>query len=475
MRIFNFAAGGGANTYTTTTNFNALQSAAEPNAALNYTFLTAGAPGTPHVQALPHPPLRVSDQGNLAVENAVLTTRQPRDFFANPALIAGWNRTLAQLGTHFQLFAEPAATVTLTMPGGGQVTLVKVHVANLDLGNAAGQMAVTENCDATVTEVTGAFGDLVPVFGRAIFQGSNSAQTSAFFEYFAAINLTGGWPPGNDLPGPGPALTGAKNVIANRYGDALWGLSQGTVPVPNNANMVNDLQTLAVNQHARPTRIGQGIRTASMGTAQAAAGGPALDDHAHNRVIQHAANINMAAWGYHWGGVLVIDGTDYITLENYNRAAETDPAVAAAARQIGLYYFQMYGSLPGQSWHEQWDVTVGPGKGFANALTNVVQATQQTPMRYYNAGGKDHQADVMAANNVPDLQEALLKGLNYANMHLYAASATDRLANRTRIMAWRQALTQRLTPPAPGFADAATMALAQHVSTALNQVSPMPV
>jgi hypothetical protein len=475
MRFFHFAGpGGGPFTYDTTTTFRALQSSPDPNAALGYTFLTPGAPGVPHVQALANPPLRVSDQAHLAVEDAILTTRQPQDFFADPAMIAGWNQTLTRLGTHFQIFPEPAATVTLTMPGGTQVTLVKVHVANLDVGNAAGELTITENCDVCVTEVTGGFGDLYPVFGRAIYQGSNSAQTTAFFEYFAAISLTGGYPANNDLPGVGAALDGARNTIANQYGDAIWALSQGA-PIPHNAGLVNDLQTLAVNQHARPVRLGQGIRAASMGARHAVPpAGQGLDDHAHNRVLQHPANINMAAWGYHWGGVLAVDGGDYITLENYNRAAETDPAAAGGAAQGRLYYFQMYGSLPGQSWHEQWDTVGGPGKAFANALTTVVQPVQQQPMTYYIPGGKDTQATVMAAGTIPALQRALLNGLNYANMHLYAPAPTDRVANKARIQAWRQALAQRLAAP-PAFADAPTMALAQHVSAALAQVTAMPI
>jgi hypothetical protein len=475
MRYFNFTGpAGGPATYDTTATFRALQSSPDPNAALGYTFLTPGAPGVPHVQAVAHPRLRVSDQAHLAVEDAVLTTRQPQDFFANPAMIAGWNQTLATLGTHFQLFPEPAATVTLTLPGGMQVTLVKVHVANLNLGNAAGELTITENCDANVGEVTGAFGDMNPVFGRAIYQGSNSAQTAAFFEYFAAISLTGGFPANNDLPGPGAVLDGARRTIANQYGDAIWALSQGA-PDPHYPNLVNDLQTLAVNQHARPAGPGQGIRTASMGTRHAVPpAGQGLDDHAHNRVIQHPANINMAAWGYHWGGVLAMDGGDYISLENYARAAETDPAVAGGAAQGRLYYFQMYGSLPGQSWHEQWDTVGGVGKAFANSLTTVVKPVHQLPMTYYVAGGKDTQATVLAAGTILTLQRALLNGLNYANMHLYAPAATDRVANKARIQAWRQAVTQLLAAP-PAFADAPTMALAQRVSAALAQVTAMPI
>ena len=67
----------------------------------------------------------------------------------------------------------------------------------------------------------------------------------------------------------------------------------------------------------------------------------------------------------------------------------------------------MSGSLPGQSWHEQWDTVGGVGKAFANALTTVVKPVHQLPMTYYVAGGKDTQATVLAAVAVLTLQRAL--------------------------------------------------------------------
>ena len=94
MLLYQFASpGGGVNTYTTTATFDALQSP-PIGTGIGYTFLTAGAPGTPCNPRLPHPQIRVSDNGHLAIEDANVTQRQPRHFFADPGLIAGWNQTL---------------------------------------------------------------------------------------------------------------------------------------------------------------------------------------------------------------------------------------------------------------------------------------------------------------------------------------------------------------------------------------------
>ncbi len=476
MHIYAFAGGaGGANTYTTTTTFRALQSSPDPGAGIGYTFLAPGAPGTPHTQLAAHPQIRVSDNGHLAIEDANVTARQPRHLFADPALIPGWNKTLTRLGTHLQIFPEPAATVTFSLPAGAPITLVRVQAANLEQGNAGDRLTITENCDGTVTEVTGAFGDLAPVLGRNIFLGTSTAQQSAFFEYFAAIALTGGYPPNNDLPAPGAALNAAKNAIANQYGDSIRELALG-LPVVHNPNLANDLQHLAVNQHARPARIGQGLRTASMGARYAIGAGQGLDDHANNRVIQHPADINQVAWGYHWGGVVAVDGTDYITLENYARAAETSPAVAAAAAatQVHLFYFQMYGAGPGQSWHEQWEPP-GPGKAFVNGLTTVVEPVHQTPMQYYVPGSKNTQASIAAAADLTALQRALLNGLNYANMHLHAPGLTDRIADKARLQGWQQAVAQLLAAPPAFAAGPQITALALHVANSLAQVTTTPV
>ncbi len=475
MITYNFAAGPGiVNPYTTTTTFSGLQASPAAGTGAGYTFLNPA--GQPNTALLPHPQLRVSDNGNLAVEAADLTQRQPRYFFANPASIAEWNKALTRLGSFFQLIPEPAATVTFSL-GGAPRTLVRIQVANLEIGGSGDQLTVTENCDATIQDVTAPAGLLLPVLGQQIFLGTNITQQSTFFEYFIAISLTGGYAANTDLPAAGgPGLDAIRNAIGNQYGSAIRQLANGN-PVVANPNLANDLQALGVNQYARPVRLGQGLRTASLGARyNPPGGGQSLDDQANNRVLHHAADINQVAWGYHWGGVIAIDGTDYLTLENYARAAETPAAVAAAAapNQVKLFFFQMYGAGPGQSWHEQWEPP-GAGKGFANGLTTVVEAAQAAGMHYYAANAKNAHADVMAAANLGDLQTALLKGLNYANMHLYAPALTDRIADKTRLGLWRQGVAQLLANPPAFAAGPRITALAQHVSASLGQVTASPV
>ena len=422
--ICNYAGAGAAvppvNHYTTTSTFVGLTATAAAT-GVGYTFLNVA--GAPNVQPVLPPALRVSDGGNLAVEDADLTGRQPRYFFATATLLPGWNKILARLGSYFQLIPETLATVTVTMPTGVQRTLVRVLVANLSAGTAGDRLSVTENCDGTVKDVTAPFAELEPVLAQPTFLGTNSIQKAAFFSYFAAVHLTGGHPANTDLPGaPGPVLDAAKAGIGTRYGDSLWQLVNGHIVVANPA-LGHDIQALGVNQFAQPTRLGQGLQTSSLAVSYAHGPNRAVNDQGNNRVLINA-DINNVLWKYHWGGLIAIDGTDYITLENYARAAETLAAVAAvAAPELPrLFYFQMYGAGAGQSWHEQWAPTPPPpaGKGFANALTTVVQPEQQTGLQYFPMKDKTQYASVAAATNVAQLQEALLLGLNYATVHLYA-------------------------------------------------------
>jgi len=474
MLLYQFAGPGVAgNTYTTTTTFSALQWRAEPAAGVGYSFLTAAPPIAPNTAVMPHPQLRVSSNGNLAIEDADLTRRQPRHFFANPALLYGWNRTLTRLGSRFQLFPEPNATVTFTLPAGGAPrTLVRVWPANLSIRSAGDQMTMTENCDGGVVEVTGSFGSPEPVFGQPVFLGTTPAQ-ALYFDYFAANFLTGGHPAATDMPGAGVALDAALAAIAQNFGTSVRALALGA-PIPHNPNLLADLQAAGLNQFARPVRIGQGLYTGSLGPRIAVAGGGfQVQDYTNARVLAHPVSINQVLWGFHWGGVVVMDGTDFITLENYARAAEVNPAVAGPPSDR-LFYFQMYGAGAGQTWHEQWEPPGAQGKGFANGITILVEPPTQAGMQYFNPGSKNNHATVGAAANLGQLQVALLDGLNYANMHLHATNPLDRIANRTRLLAWRQAVANYLGHP-PGFAAGPQIfALATHVSTSLNAVTPGP-
>jgi hypothetical protein len=482
MHVYQWAgagAGVGPNTYVTTAaTMDGLHAAADPTAAVGYTFVTTAPPIRAMIQGVPHPALRVSDNGGLAVEDADLTRRQPRSFFADQGLIPDWNQALTRAGSLLQLIPE-LPTVTLLPPAGGAPrTLVRVRPANLSLGNAGDQMTITENCDGNVGDVTGAVGEFEPVFGRQIFRGTTPFQ-QGLFDHFAAIALTAGLPHAHplntDLPAATPAAVAvAQNGVAAVYGQALRAIAGGAA----NPALTNDMQVLGINEHARPTRIGQGLRTASLGVVPPGGVGPfQVTDHLNNRILQHPVAISNVMWGGHWGGVVAVDGTDYITLENYNRLREWSPAATAAAvnqplTNEGMYYVQMYG--PGAaSWHVQWATPTVPirGKQFADALTTLVEPRQRQAMQYFVPNSKNMYAAVSAAAMLPALQRALLNGLNYANVHRHSPVPIDRVADRTRLGHWRNEVNMVLNNPPPFAAGPQPTALAQHVYASLADVT----
>jgi hypothetical protein len=120
MYVYQWAAALVPHTYTTTAaTLDALQLTADAGADVGYTFVTTAAPIQPNIGGAVHPALRVSDSGGLAIEDADLTLRQPRSFFADADLIPTWNAALTKAGSIFQLIPEPATTVTLLPPAGG--------------------------------------------------------------------------------------------------------------------------------------------------------------------------------------------------------------------------------------------------------------------------------------------------------------------------------------------------------------------
>jgi hypothetical protein len=79
--------GAAAPTFTSTHAFEAQQWTADANAGVGYSFLTAA--GAANVQPALKANLRVSATGRFAVEDADLTRRQPRHFFADQAALEG--------------------------------------------------------------------------------------------------------------------------------------------------------------------------------------------------------------------------------------------------------------------------------------------------------------------------------------------------------------------------------------------------
>ncbi|MBQ0854689.1 hypothetical protein J8N05_41755 [Streptomyces sp. BH-SS-21] len=468
MHYFNAAAPGAfAPTYTSTSPLEAHAWVPDPAAGVGYTFLNAGAP---NIVGSTTTGLRVSVNGRFAVEDSPVTRRQAKHFFATAATVAQWNRTLARQGSIFQFFTDPAHTVTFTLPGAGAPTVLqRAHPANLSapvqrIGN---EVTTTENCNGTVLEVIGSGLQPTPRLGAAVFLGTTPAQQQTFFEYHVANHLSGGVAAA-DIPAAPAALAAAQDAIALNWGQDLAALLAHAVP-PHNAALAGNAMTLGVNTFARPTAVGQALYTGSLGARHAAAGGPQVQDHANGRLLTDPVDLNRVLWGFHWAGVIGMDGTDYLTLENYARNGEN-----AFGQGAELFYFNMYGTGVDESWHEVWATPNVLSKGFANAISLVVEAANPPGLRYFVLGSKNNHGDLAVAAHDQHVQQALCQGLNYANVHRYADALPDQFADRGRRNAWINAINALLAAP-PAWLTPTTTAFAQHVLNALNHVTVPPL
>lgn len=466
MHYFNAAGPGAlAPTYTSTSPLEAQAWLPDAAAGVGYTFLNAGAP---NIVGSTTTGLRVSANGRFAVEDSPVTRRQAKHFFATAATVAQWNRVLARQGSIFQFFTDPAHTVTFTLPGAGAPTVLqRAHPANLDARLVGNEMTTTENCDGTVCEVIGSGLQPTPRLGASVFLGTTTAQ-EPFFDYHVANHLSRGFP-GHDLPTASvAALTPVLDAIAQNWGQDLAALLAGAVP-PHNAAVAARIRTLGVNTFARPTAVGQGLYTGSLGARHATAGGWQVQDHANGRLLTDPADLNRVAWGFHWGGVIGMDESDYLTLENYARNGEN-----AYGQGAGLFYFAMYGANAGETWHEVWETPNGLSKGFANGISLVVEAAAPLGLRYFAPGSKDNHADLAAAADDQGVRKTLCEGLNYANVHLYADSLAHRFADRDRRDAWVNEINAVLAAP-PAWLSPTTVVFARHVLDALNRVKVPPM
>ncbi|MFE9427558.1 hypothetical protein ACFYNO_31825 [Kitasatospora sp. NPDC006697] len=452
-------------TYTSSKPFEAHSALPDAAAGVGHTFVTPA--GVPNFATLPSPQLLVSQNGLFAIEAADLTQRQPTHFYADPKALTRWNQALAAQGSLFQFFFDPPGTVTFTLPHAAkETTLMRVRAANLDSGRAGNDMTTTENCDVAVTEVIGSALTPLPRLGEKVPLGDGTPGQQMFAEYHVAKYLVATQAVGNLTLGAVATLRAEQDSVAQDFGQDIQALALGTLP-PHTPTMAARLASVRVNQFARPTAVGQALYTGSMGNRQPAAPLPGwqIQDHSNTRNIHDPADLNRVLWGFHWGGVIATDGTDYLTLENYARNGEN-----SAGQGDGLFYFQAYSADPGRSWHEQWALPAPHTKAFANAISFVVEPHGLNGLRYFSAGAKDNQAAVAAAANNRALQAALLQGLNYATVHLNASVIRDQYADKARLAAWIAALNARLTDPLPGWISGTSRSLAMHVHAELSRV-----
>jgi len=238
--------------------------------------------------------LRVSDDGNMAIENSNLTNRQPKVFYATAEVITASNDKLRQAGSTVKLVRSSHSIRVIT----GWWSAVKV-LYRVDPEFSA---PPKQNCDSISEQVTGAWTEL---------HGGKAAVAT---------------------------IDRLLNEDDAYYRHPAQDYLRVSRKVPNR------LRDLGANRHAR-AGVGEAYMITSIGKPEREQGGTAwIRD-------LRSGELRKISWPYHFAGVVASSGNDTITLENYargdNRKNGFDPR----------WYLQMYGGNSGQTFHEQHAAT----------------------------------------------------------------------------------------------------------------------
>lgn len=383
--------------------------------------------------------LRLSQNGQMAVEDSDLSGRQAKTFYASIAILNASNARLELMGSHFRLMPNYSQTITV---GGTKLLQVRpVNVTNQTFGL---HMDAAQPCNSLIQDVLGVR-DPESRVDEAI-----DAPHSVVLEYYVARELmNGSVAPLPAAPDPNN-YAGTLPAIAAAYGRALVAPAVG---------FTGKVGRFGVNASASPY-VGEGFLGVNLVATAPGAGWPPdlQSDHYHAGPGASWILSKDDVWNSHWAGVVARDGTDVVTLENYARSRED-----ALQGNDTRFFFQMYNTgNAAQSWHAAWanipQVAI-PGAALGGAdhrpqiaggklFTHLITLRITAPDARFSAIARglygtnvraiqdDHALLAGAADADAQLRTAL-KGLAFADAHIEA----NRKVKSARVDAWGHALT----------------------------------
>jgi hypothetical protein len=354
------------------TEFEA-QTVDQPNYTIN------AATGT--LAASPTPPVRVSDDGQMALEDADLSGRQPKVLYTTQAIVNNSNADLLAVQSDFELYVDRANAIRVTVNGVNH-DLSRVLPRKRQFAGAARAaseqgltMDAPPDCIIMAQQVMKAndpHGDRHPHL-----QVANLPQRG--YEETRVAQYMAEWVSSTQKRMAPWAWLKFWKWFSNARGDAKRAfranVQMDAQTIDNMALAYHHIQlnapalakqvaqSLGVNKFAMPN-VGEAYETYRVGVGQPALQAP----------VAGTAHWTRSNWGQHIGGVVAASGNDRVTLENYARKHEVD-----VLRTGPDYYFQMYGSRKRQTWHWAWTAgarAIGSapvGQTQEEALTMVVR------------------------------------------------------------------------------------------------------
>jgi hypothetical protein len=190
--------------------------------------LISGAPGGTS--------LRLSANGNMAIEDADLSARQPKVFYATQAVINESTARLNLFASRFRLVPDPAGPNQRRITVNAQV-LVRVTPQNVVNATAGLAMTAAQPCNQLVEQVAGA-DNLVPQFEQPL-----NPPPHVLVEYHVARAL---------LPAPLPPMLDASTPLNLGTTMRQIAITYGTAARVAAAPFPANVQLNGLNEHANP-------------------------------------------------------------------------------------------------------------------------------------------------------------------------------------------------------------------------------
>src|SRR5579859_7724922 len=244
------------------------------------------------------PQLRVSDDGNLAIEATDLSNRQSKVFFATPGVVADSNARLTEIASPYRLHVEAANDVTINAP---------LHAP-----------VINHQLDRVVPE------DVAGTGGRGTGMSLNNDFCNEVAEHVTQAGTLGGIAKiqgaDRELPNNDPEHRFAQYIIDRRNGDDhATAIGKLNNPVGNRATIS---QTYAeITEPALKTGEEMEAELANLGANYWGPTDAALGNYLGGR---NGGQTHGVAAGAHLGGLGLNPGQTAIVEQSYNSLKGTE-------------------------------------------------------------------------------------------------------------------------------------------------------
>lgn len=296
--------------------------------------------------------LRVSDDWQMAIQDTNLSRRQPKVFYATETVFQNSKTKLSEVGSQIKLVKTSRV---LTLWDGNstrrQLTQLLPQSVQKPVKDAL-TLLLRQKCNDLAPVVTGS---------SNISMCPTSQELLGVKDVYTTVEMGG--------PAQIAAVVAAlmKKSKGDRQEEFLAAENEEEQAKVTQEIAIEYVQALSdqsdrLDQVLRYLKINQ-YASPDVGDAFVIASVARSDKHGYLTDLQTDARFKPD-WPYHFGGVVAKSGSDTVTLENYAREKEGISNMSDDPR----WYFQMYGTGQGQSFHEA-NVALG---GYANPVTTAL-------------------------------------------------------------------------------------------------------